>query len=283
MRRTLVTLVSKKYQLSGGKKAMRLTIMTFNVRVDVPTDGENAWPKRIGKVAKVINHANPIIIGMQELNEKMINDIKDEIPNYQWIGKPRQKDDEYSPILYRPDIVELIDTGTFWLSETPFVEASSSWDSAYPRICTWGEFSLKESPSSRFRIFNTHLDHLSRDARNNGVRIIWEMMSHLNEKEELPIILMGDFNDSPKSDVVQFLENKIKLLNINSIMKAEEHERNTFHDFEGGYEGEPIDYIFTSPNIKLLEATIITTKINGLYPSDHYPLTVIVELPKRKT
>lgn len=256
-----------------------MKIMTFNVRVNVPADGENAWPNRIGKVAQVINQENPIIIGMQELDKKMINDIKDEIPNYQWIGKPRRKDDEYSPILFRTDWIELLDTGTFWLSETPFVEGSCSWDSAYPRICTWGEFSLKENPNHKFRIFNTHLDHESEEARSNGVRVIWEMMSQLNEKEELPVMLMGDFNDYPNSDPIQFWENETQMINAYSIMTTEEHLRNTFHDFKGGYEGEPIDYIFTSPNMKLVEAEIITTKINELYPSDHFPLTLIVDLP----
>ncbi|MEH7305216.1 endonuclease/exonuclease/phosphatase family protein [Neobacillus drentensis] len=257
-----------------------MKIMTFNVRVDIPIVDENSWSNRMGKVAKVIHQENPMIIGLQEAKKGMISDLVCELPNYQWAGEPRRKDDEFSPILYRSDMVELLETGTFWLSETPFLEGSISWDSSYPRICTWGEFSLTENPNKRFRVFNTHLDHMSEEARTHGVRLIWDIINQLNNKKPLPSMLMGDLNDYPDSETVQFCEKKMQLINAFSIMDHEEHVRKTFHDFEGGDEGEPIDYIFVSPDVKLLEAQIIRSKINGLYPSDHYPLTLMVELLK---
>jgi endonuclease/exonuclease/phosphatase family metal-dependent hydrolase len=255
-----------------------MKIMTFNVRVDIPNINKNAWSDRIEKVAEVINQESPVIIGLQEAKIEMISELINELPNYHWEGEPRRKDDECTPIFFRKDLVELLETDTFWLSKTPFEEGSMSWDSSYPRICTWGEFSFKEEPNNRFRVFNTHLDHMSEDARNQGVQLIGRIINQLNKKDLLPSILMGDFNDYPNSETVIFCEKEMQFVNAYSIMAQEEYVRKTFHDFEGGDEGEPIDYIFVSKDVKLLGVEIIRTKINGLYPSDHYPLTMIAEL-----
>ncbi|MCM3717727.1 endonuclease/exonuclease/phosphatase family protein [Fictibacillus phosphorivorans] len=252
--------------------------MTFNIRVDVPVP-ENSWSDRKDKVAEVIHQEAPIIVGLQEATPRMLSQLMDELPSYSWIGKPRRKEDECSPILYQKDKVELHDSTTFWLSETPEVEGSMSWDTSFPRICTWGEFSLKAEPSTRFRIFNTHLDHISEEARIQGIRLIKDTIHSINEKQPLPTILMGDFNDTPNSEALAICEKEMRYTNAFTYINEDEKKRKTFHDFNGGIEGEPIDYIFASSDIMLSQSKIIRTKIQNRYPSDHYPVTMMATFP----
>ncbi|QCJ44313.1 endonuclease/exonuclease/phosphatase family protein [Bacillus sp. S3] len=254
---------------------MDLLIMTFNLRYDNPEDGENSWSNRKAKAAEIIKQEQPAIIGTQELLPAMIKDLDELLTEYNWFGQPRQSNDEHSAIFYKKDKVELVKSGTFWLSETPTVEASISWDSALPRICTWGEFICLGS-AQKFRVFNTHLDHISEEARIKGVRVIEAYMDALNKSEPLPAILTGDFNAEPASDEVKFWKDKL-FTSIYSVMKIQGAGL-TFHDFEGGFVGEPIDYIFVSKNIKIESGTIIHSKVENGYPSDHYPVSAIVKI-----
>lgn len=254
---------------------MDLLIMTFNLRYDNPEDGENSWSNRKAKVVEIIKQEQPVIIGTQELLPAMIKDLDELLTEYDWFGQPRQSNDEYSVIFYKKDEVRFVENGTFWLSETPLVEASISWDSSLPRICTWGEFVCLNSPH-RFRVFNTHLDHISEEARIKGVQVIEKYMAALNESEHLPAILTGDFNAEPASDEVKFWMDK-PFTSVYSVMKIQ-GEGLTFHDFEGGSDGEPIDYIFVSKDIEIKSGRIIHSKMDNMYPSDHYPVSAIVKI-----
>jgi endonuclease/exonuclease/phosphatase family metal-dependent hydrolase len=257
---------------------MIFSIMTFNVRVHVPSDGLNAWPYRVEKLATLINQEHPMIIGTQEMLPSMIKELDGKLTDYDWFGKPRRRDDEYSAIFYRKDKFKVLNHGTFWLSETPAVEGSISWNSNFPRVCTWGEFESIENPHCKFRVFNTHLDHISEEARSKGVHVILHFINQLREKENLPIILMGDFNAFPNSHAVQFLQEDAQFINAYSKIDLDEHLRKTYHDFKGGIEGEPIDYIFTSPNIEIIKAEIIHKTVDNMYPSDHYPVTALIKV-----
>ncbi|MFJ7724645.1 endonuclease/exonuclease/phosphatase family protein [Neobacillus sp. NPDC097160] len=254
---------------------MDLLIITFNLRYDNPEDGENSWSNRKAKVAEIIKQEQPAIIGTQELLPAMIKDLDELLTDYDWFGQPRQNDDEHCAIFYKKDMVQLVKNGTFWLSETPSVKASISWNSALPRICTWGEFVCLNSVH-RFRVFNTHLDHISEEARIKGVQVIEKYMSALNESEHLPAILTGDFNAEPDSDEVKFWEDK-PFTSVYSVMKTTGKEL-TFHDFEGSLEGAPIDFIFVSKDIEIKSGRIIHSKVDNRYPSDHYPVSAAVKI-----
>lgn len=204
---------------------MIFSIMTFNVRVHVPSDGINAWPHRVERVAKLINQEQPMIMGTQEMLPSMVKELIEQLPDYDWFGKPRRSDDEYSAIFYRKDQVKVIKSGTFWLSETPEVEGSISWHSEYPRICTWGELESIENPKCKIRVYNTHLDHISEEARCNGIQVIWQFIQQLERKESLPYILMGDFNAFPDSQAVQFLQEEARFKNAYSKIALDKHLR----------------------------------------------------------
>lgn len=244
---------------------MNLSVITFNLRVNNARDGKNAWPYRVNKAAKVIASNDPDIIGMQEALYSMLEDLQDSLSAYEMIGEGRGggEIDEYSAIFYKKSVLDLIDQGQFWLSETPEIANSISWNSACPRICTWGKFRKITKRSQEFIVFNTHLDHMSKEAREKGVRLI---LAHIDQfmKEKMPVIFMGDLNVKPENQVIQMLKDA-------NLIEAQTEGR-TFHDFQGGIDGEPIDYIFTSKHVKIIRVQVDRQMLDGSYPSDHYPV-----------
>ncbi|WP_413303302.1 endonuclease/exonuclease/phosphatase family protein [Bacillus sp. 1P10SD] len=250
---------------------MELCIMTFNLRVDIPSDGENKWLNRAEKVAEMIVKHNPIIICIQEALSYMLTDIINRLDAYQWIGQGREAGNkgEFSAILYKKDVLKVIEKGQFWLSEQEDKPGSISWGADFPRICTWGLFQSLQQPEKEFYTYNTHLDHISQEAREKGVQMIWDKMSAHHQKTR-PAFLTGDFNATPNNNVIKFLKSKKELIDAYSGMQGE--VGSTFHSFLGGTIGDPIDYIFTTPNVQLQKTIVDRSKVNDGFPSDHYPV-----------
>ncbi|MFU8793414.1 MAG: endonuclease/exonuclease/phosphatase family protein [Acholeplasmataceae bacterium] len=253
--------------------------MTFNLRINVSSDGSNSWPYRYHSVSRLIRDQKPLVVGTQEVLLSMQEDLKPQLPDYTFFGVPRKPNEESNTIIYNHHLLDLVTGGTFWLSETPSKPFSSNPDSACVRICTWAEFKLKRPPHQSFRVFNTHLDHISQRARINGISIIFDKIKYHQNLETLPTILMGDFNDTPSSDTLLEI-NRYDHLAIyptkTTVPPLKEDSIATYHGFNGPIQGEPIDYIFLTKDIKCLHYAILTDQINGQDPSDHYPVIVDV-------
>ncbi|MGM7702756.1 endonuclease/exonuclease/phosphatase family protein [Pseudalkalibacillus sp. Hm43] len=256
-----------------------MKVMTFNIRVDLPQDGENAWGHRVQAVTRMVQKHQPLIIGIQEGLRPMLEDLERDLSEYRWIGQGRRggDEDEFCAIFYAHRELEPVDSGQFWLSEHPEVPNSISWNSDFPRICTWGRFCFKKEPSKTFTHFNTHLDHISQWAREQGARLIVKKMKEQCPLEGMPFLLTGDFNSNPDNPVIRqlrgessLLEGKVHLKDAYSSFVGSPGK--TFHGFLGGTEGEPIDFIFTSPSIKILNTEVDRSTVDGKYPSDHYPV-----------
>lgn len=263
---------------------MELLVMTFNLRVDVKDDGLNAWGNRAKKVSTMIKKHQPAVIGTQEGLLRMLQEMETDLPNYKWIGEGRQggMKDEFCAIFYRSDVLECMEYGQFWLSENPNEPGSKSWGSDLPRICTWGSFRPLHHQGEEFLLFNTHLDHISQRARENGIAFIAEKIHHLYEKKKKPIILTGDLNSKPDNQVVCFLNGEDTIhgqtTNLQNAFKALHGEPGqTFHDFTGKKEGQPIDYIFCTPEVTVKTTVIDKDMVEGSYPSDHYPVVTVVD------
>lgn len=249
--------------------------MTANLRVNTPDDGENAWPFRVESMADVFRSHGPLVVGTQEGLPSMLQDLSQRLSDYAYIGHARAGGDEteYCAIFYKTDSVSVEDSGQFWLSETPDVPGSSSWGSAFPRICTWGIFSLKEQGDLKFAVYNTHLDHISDLARLNGAHVIKERLRKQFANHPMPVILMGDLNAEPDSPVIQYLRdnaNEAAIVDVSTTLT--EPICKTFHAFREDTSGESIDYIFVSPDITVEQVTVDRTKHLGKYPSDHFPV-----------
>jgi endonuclease/exonuclease/phosphatase family metal-dependent hydrolase len=257
-------------------------VMTFNLRYNEPKDGENAWPYRVKRVTQTIQEHDPILFGTQEGYYAMLMELHHELPAYNWIGTGRfgEHEDEHNAIFYKKDQLEVLEEGHFWLSDTPEVVATKSWDSMFPRMCTWIRFKDKNSHKV-FVVYNTHLDHRSQEARENGVKVIWDYMATHQINHPLPVILMGDMNSHPSNATIRYLSGESKeegpkgwLKDAYSLLEGEIGR--TAHDFKGGADEAPIDYIFVSPEVELLETIVDRRQIGGGYPSDHYPIIAAV-------
>ncbi len=145
-------------------------VVSYNIRYNNPGDGEHAWPLRADRVANLLRFYNPDLFGLQEALQGQIDDLVARLPQYAWFGVGRddgRSAGEGTPIFYRRDRFTLLDQGTFWLSETPEVPGSKSWDAAITRIATWGRF-VDRTTGTRFLYLNTHFDHIGQTARERS-------------------------------------------------------------------------------------------------------------------
>jgi len=258
--------------------------MTFNLRYNEPKDGENAWPCRVSRVSHIIQEHDPILFGTQEGYYKMLTELHGGLEAYNWIGMGRfgEHDDEHCAIFYKRDQLEVLEEGHFWLSDTPEVPASKCWDSMFPRMCTWARFRHMYTQKA-FIVYNTHLDHRSQEARENGIKVIWDYIRSHKSEHSLPVIVMGDMNSHPNDPTILYLRGESYEKGPNGWLKdaytaLEGHIGRTAHDFNGGADEAPIDYIFVSPEVELLETIVDRRQIEGGYPSDHYPIIASLRL-----
>ncbi len=193
------------------------------------------------------------------------------------IGSGGETKGQYSAILYLKERFAVSESGTFWLSETPETP-SKDWGSAHLRICTWAHL-VDQDTEQPLYVYNTHLDDGSKTARENGARLI---MKHIRGQTlRAPVILLGDFNAPENSDVISYVKGTEPLTDPTSVRAVDSFrilhpKRNnvgTYHGFTGQSSGPKIDYIFVTPGIRILEASILKTNRNGRYPSDHFPVT----------
>ncbi|WP_166961549.1 endonuclease/exonuclease/phosphatase family protein [Yeosuana marina] len=249
-----------------------LSVMTYNLRLDVASDGDNAWSIRKDFLVSQIQFYEPDIMGVQEALPNQMDNLKSGLSAYKAIGIGRDGNNkgEYSAIFYNAKKLKVENENTFWLSKTP-ERVSKGWDAAYPRICTYGLFTdLKSSKS--FWVFNTHLDHVGKQAQLNGIKLIQQKIVEVNTKK-YPVVLMGDFNVEPNSLLIKKLSED--MLNTETVSKSTFGPNGTFNGFKFN---EPvtrkIDYIFMSKshNLEVNKQAVLSASINLKYPSDHFPV-----------
>jgi len=258
--------------------AQPIKVMSYNIRFDNPGDSVNAWPNRKDKVAALIRKYNPDIIGVQEALLHQLHDLTRILPDYSFVGVGRDDGKElgeYSAILYRHGRFGLLGNTTQWLSETPEVPGSKSWDAAITRIVTIARFYDKEL-KREFGIFNTHFDHVGKEARNFSAIALTHLINNTRTKNEnLPIVLTGDFNCERSEPPYQTLV-KDELL---QDTKPVNDQTGTFCGFEvDATECRAIDFIFHTKEWILRGYKVIEDHDEKYYPSDHLPVLTEFEL-----
>lgn len=270
-------------QSCDNSKPLELNIMTFNIRLDHAGDSLNNWQYRKDVAAQVIKDYNVDIVGTQEVLPNQMQDLRDRLPEYTALGVGREdgaNQGEFSALFYKKDKFKEIESGTFWLSETPEVAGSMGWDAACTRVATWA---FLEDIATGKRVFaiNTHLDHVGVQARINGVTLMLERAHKI--AGDLPVILTGDFNSEPTSDVVKHVVNETtpnNLVNSREIAKVKNDAPGTFHDFGRlpVEKREYIDYIFVSKGTEVEEYKVTDEKINDIFVSDHNPVFAKIKI-----
>ena len=253
-------------------------VMSFNIRYNNPDDGEHAWPNRKDRVASMIRFHQADVAGLQEALIGQIRDLKQRLPGYAWVGVGRDDGEEageFSPIFYRTDRLELLDHDTFWLSTTPDVPGSQSWDAALPRIVTWARFRDRLTDAT-FYHFNTHFDHRGAQARLESARLITQRVEAI--ADGTPSVVTGDFNATPDAEPYAHLANA--LTDAYRAVDAPHGPPGTYSSFEvGNEENRRIDYVFTTSDVDVQRFGTLTDQWNGHYPSDHLPVLADVHLP----
>jgi endonuclease/exonuclease/phosphatase family metal-dependent hydrolase len=246
--------------------------MTFNLRCDFPLDFNNRWDSRKNMIYHVMSDYKCDIIGTQEVKDNMFKDIEDNVKDYIIIGQPRSKknsSERNNILISKKHIIH--EYKTFWLSENPDKIGSRKWYSLFPRICTTA---IVEIDNNKVRICNSHLDNFLPKAREYGLKKLMEVIEEEQKKEELPIILMGDFNATPDSKLINdFAKGKFSKKKLVAVQETNKKLYNevTRDSFKRKQQGVHIDYIFVSQEIEVVNAEIIKYNIHGKYPSDHYP------------
>ncbi len=278
------TLVAQKNK-NNYTFASQINVMTFNLRYDGPNDGENSWVHRKDGVTKTILLNNVDILGAQEVLHNQLIDLEKALPDYTWIGVGREdgiEKGEYSPIFYNHNKFTEIGSGYFWLSQTPFAAGSKGWDAACERIATWAK--LKDNASGIvFFVLNTHFDHIGQVAREESVKLILDKINLYTRKQQLPTLVLGDFNATPTSTVVKMITDKTNPLHLTDARLAAPKVSGpawSFHDFGRVpvAKRELIDYVFVRNNVNVLLYEVIDNTKGGTYTSDHCAVVVKVKL-----
>ena len=259
------------YSISFGQNT---NIMSFNIRYDNEYDKENSWQDRKEDVVNLIIKHQASIIGIQEALINQLMYIDSSLTSYTYIGVGREdgkEKGEFSPIFYDSTIYKVITNSTFWLSETPG-SISVGWDAALERICSYGLLENRET-KERFWVFNTHFDHIGKKARVKSARLILDKIEKLNE-DEVPVILMGDLNSTPKEKPIRMLK---EVLNDASELAIKSHGELTFNGFREDGDWKRIDYLFVK-NISIESYQVIEDRrSNDQFISDHFPILIRVE------
>ena len=249
-------------------------LATYNLRCPSDKTPPHTWSERKDRCRKVVAKNDFDIFGVQEPVRYQIDDlIRD--TGYAFIGGGRddfQDQGEFSAIIYKTERFEVLQSGTFGLSETPDIPKVLSWDAAYPRIATWGLFRDRKS-GKEFVYYNTHLDHISELARINGFKLLVE---HAQKNvANRPVIITGDFNTTPGTPT--YLAAAALLNDAAKVTKTPHTGPGmTFNYWGTATKDEPIDYIFVSSDIRVLTHRTDDTRFPEGFASDHYP--VIAEL-----
>ncbi|MBI5382912.1 MAG: endonuclease/exonuclease/phosphatase family protein [Opitutae bacterium] len=258
--------------------AVPIRVGTFNIRYQNNNDGPNGWEHRRDMVLGLIQFHDWEIFGIQEAVAGQIRDLAG-MTRYAHVGVGRDdgaEGGEHSPVFYDRARFALLDSGTFWLSDTP-EKVSRGWDAACNRVCSWVK--LRDQTSGKvFFFFNTHLDHRGKEARKRGIALIMERIAK-RDPATAPVILTGDFNASPDSDVIATATAQLRDTKTESQLKPY-GPVGTINGFN--YQAplkQCIDYIFASPGTKVLRHGVLSDSRDQRFPSDHLPVMTQLVLP----
>lgn len=279
MKRLIYLLAAVAFTACGS--ATSLSVMTFNMRYDNPEDGQNNWRFRRERIAGVIKAQEVYVLGTQELLSNQFDDLSGLLTGYQGVGVGRldgAESGEYCAVFFRKDRFTLLDSGTFWLSETPEVVGSLGWDGACERIATW--VVLRDRDGRELFFIDTHLDHVGQVARDEGVSLLMKRIETLSGGR--PVILTGDFNSEPGSSVVAHVQKDGVLRDAKAIAAQRSGTDWSFSDFGQIPEAERplLDYIFVSGDIEAVRYEVLPDTFDGGYVSDHAPVMAVVKIAK---
>jgi endonuclease/exonuclease/phosphatase family metal-dependent hydrolase len=272
-----LTLLSLRFE------AQELNVMTFNIRYNTSRDSINAWPNRKEFAAGQVLFHQVHLLGVQEALHDQIVDLQQRLKQYRYVGVGRsdgKENGEYSAIFYDTTRLRLIESKTFWLSETPDSIGKKGWDAAIERIVTWARFRDRKT-GKEFYHFNTHFDHIGKMARRESARLLIDKVAAI--AKNTPAVVTGDFNAHPADEPIRIIvdsSSKNRLTDAKAVSILPHYGPvGTFNGF-GSRErdSQPIDYIFIKNGFKVLRHATLSQSLEGRFSSDHFPVFATLQL-----
>ena len=261
---------------SQPKEYTDISVISFNIRVDNAADGTNVWRNRRDAVVTMIERERPMLLGLQEAQPHQITYLSEHCPDYAWYGLGRDTGkvppatdsyaaEETMAIFWRTAELELLDKGTFWLSETPD-QVSKGWDASYRRTCTWAGFRHKKSGQTCY-FFNTHLDNDGKVAREESIKLLVSRMKTINSKRRVSF-LTADFNSNVTDACFAPLHVYMRDARANAAVSDDYPSWNGY----GASTGRLDHVFFSGDNCTARKFRTLRGDYGVPYISDHYPV-----------
>lgn len=262
----LLLMVSMAY----AQRDNAINIISYNIRLNVASDGENAWPKRKDNVKALVRFHDADILCVQEALPLQVDELL-ENTNYAMEGVGRddgKRAGEFSAIYFDKSRFVKKDGGTFWLSETP-EKPSKGWDAALNRVCSWVRLFDKKN-KKEFLVFNTHYDHIGVQARIESAKLLKRKIQEIAPK--LPVVFTGDLNVTPETEAIATIKSFLTDAKEASLEPAY-GPVGTFNAFKFDSPlKDKIDYIFVNKGFKVQKFGVLSDSKDLRYPSDHLPI-----------
>lgn len=271
IRRFILALMAAALLLPQLSYGQEIKVMSYNIRLGSGEDGTNSWMYRCPATLEMLKDQTPDVFGVQEALGYQVNFLDEFADGYDYVGVGREdgkKEGEHMAIFWNKKTMKLLKWGTFWLSETP-EKPSMGWDAACYRTATWALMKDKRT-GKKFYFVNTHLDHVGKEARANGLALIVDRIAEINP-DGLPMVLLGDFNVKPDDPCLVGLDARMKSARK---IAAKTDSHHTYNGWGKATKDSVIDYIYISGFSACPEYQTVTKKYsNRTFISDHYPIT----------
>lgn len=251
-----------------------LRLMTFNLRVGYIPEGEHGWEFRRPVVVELIRKYRPQVVGTQECTAFQAAELRRDLPEYQTVGKAKQGTElsgMLNVVFYRPDELELLARGIFWLSDEPDRPASKGWGNEFPRTALWCRF-RRVRDGLEFLFCDTHLDNACEESRAKSAELLVQRLPGL--AAGAPIFVTGDFNCGTESAAFRTMTAGLGLTDLLGTLYPDAHDLGTYHAFTGDAGAHRIDFIFGSPNFRPVRGEVVHDARGRCFPSDHFPVYI---------
>ena len=259
------------------KKDASFNLITYNIRMNTLADSANAWPLRKDKVAGLLKFHQADVFNVQEALPEQMDDLVNSFPDFDHVGVGRddgKRAGEHMSIFFRKERFDKLTDGMFWLSETPF-KPGLGWDAQCNRTGTWIKLKDKITKKS-FYVFDTHFDHRGNKAREESAKLILKSIKEIN-KENLPLILTGDFNLTKKALPIQLILKELNDAKDKSVSLPYGPD-GTSGGFGVKLMPHTIDFVFINEKVEVVRHGVLTDSFGLFYPSDHLPVLVEVKV-----
>jgi endonuclease/exonuclease/phosphatase family metal-dependent hydrolase len=269
-----------------GPGEVELGVMSLNILNGESDIHADPWDERKDRVLQRIVDSEPDLLGLQEALGFQTAYLREHLSDYGYVGAGRrdgEDEGERVAIFFRTDRFEKLDEGHFWLSSTPDTPGSKNRFRIHPRMVSWMHLRSREASDLTLHFFNTHFDPISRKARYNAAQLLRERIAEI--AGEGPALVVGDFNaHAGKGTYTRLLapdaeEGPQLIDSYRAVFPKRGKNEGTWHGPKGIRIDRRIDWILHTPYFRTIDAGIDTSRTDGKFPSDHYPVWATIRWP----